>query len=118
MKGVLYLIGFVFFAALFIMLVGGSVAGQAGEGFARGGGEIDFLSPDNTITSGNDSVNIITNGDGNSTNVSYSTEQAETDNPDDIRGLAGIVGTVVVCAVCGFVVYLLTFGTGSKKYYG
>jgi hypothetical protein len=127
MKLLNILVGAIIVIAL-VMLVGGSLAGSAAEGFARGGGSVEarLLSPEtySSATAGDNGVAIAIQGDRNNVALAYSQAQptpvpAQPDGrlaADDVRGLAGMVGGIFAAGVVCFVLYLLLFGTGGSKY--
>lgn len=106
-------------AAVLVMVVGGSLAGSAAEGFARGGGEMRVLSPSTEATAGDNGVAVSVQGDSNSIAVAWSQGQptpvpamSAEENAKDAEGmhLAGTaIIAIVVIAVLLFVAVLMGF---------
>ena len=112
-------------AAVLVMVVGGSLAGSAAEGFARGGGEMRVLSPSTEATAGDNGVAVSVQGDSNSIAIAWSqgqptpvpTQPDGRQAADSVRSLAGWVGGVFVAVLMGVVIWLMTFGTGKGAKY-
>jgi hypothetical protein len=119
------LVVFIVGVAVLVMLVGGSIAGSAAEGFARGGGEMRVLSPSTEATAGDGGVAVSVQGDRNSIAIAYAQAQptpvpAQPDGrqaADDVRGLAGLVMATFLAAVVIGAIGLMTFGTGKGATY-